>query len=141
MSTAARTHFQQAQAAIGAGDYARAMDLLRRARILAGNDRELTARILDRMVQIAPRAGCEADAEVWRQQLARLQSLGEAAARDAAHAPAAAPRPPARSILRRIGVSGAVLIAAAALGLAGAWYWNHSAARYRPLTTTAPRGE
>ncbi len=142
MSELAETQVQQAEAAIQAGEFGRAMDLLRKARLLAAANQDLTARILVRMVQIAPRVGADDEVQTWRQLLSQLRSI------DGLHIPSDVGAPVAvsgwtrsRAFTISFAKYGAVLLATCLLALGAWWYWGLSASRYRPTTaglSTAP---
>ncbi len=136
MSELAETQVQQAETAIRAGEFGRAMDLLRKARLLAAANPDLTARILVQMVQIAPRVGAADEVQTWRQLLSQLRSI------DGLHVPseigataAVSRRTRTRSLTVNLAKYGAVLLATGLLAFGAWWYWGLSASRYRPTTT------
>ncbi len=80
MTSQALTLLQQARSFIRAGDAERAADLLRRARMLAGQDSELQYAILTELVGVAGAAGLGDEAVVWQEQLASLEASRKPAA-------------------------------------------------------------
>jgi len=136
MSELAETQVQQAEAAIQAGEFARAMDLLRKARLLAAANQDLASRILVRMVQIAPRVGADDEVRMWRQSLSQLRSIdGLELPADVGAPSAVSGRTRTRSLTFHLATYGAVLLAIGLLAFGAWWYWGHSASRYRPTTT------
>jgi S1-C subfamily serine protease len=135
MSDQARTYYHQALTAIEGGDPRRALDLLRRARLLASGDAQLTARILTEMVRVAPQAGFGEEQATWQQQLARLQTSSGAGSEDAPDHATALRRGWMPQTARRLswGLSAAAVLAVLVYG--GWRFWRYSAAQYEPVTT------
>lgn len=133
MNPFASTLLQQANEAIEVGATAQAMDLLRQAKLLAGADRSLANQILARMISIAPACACEAEAAIWRRQLAQAESGTNSSTADLSHRPKSASQ--ARASLhwvwRIVGLIGALAIGALALQL----LWRFSAARFNVDST------
>lgn len=141
MSDLAETHVVQAEAAIQAGDFVRAMDLLRKARLLAGADPSLTSRILSQMIRIAPRVGADNEVHTWRQLLSQAGSM------DGLNIPVDAGTPAGIGRLRQrspsvVGIAkyGVVLLAIGLLAVGAWWYWKLSASRYGATPTSGPSG-
>lgn len=142
MSDLAETNVQQAEAAIRAGDFTRAMDLFRKARMLAAGDPDLTGRILVQMIQIAPRVGAGDEVHTWRQLLTQLRSIdGMSIPIDVGDPATGASRQPKRAVAGAVAKYGAVLVGVGLLFVSAWWYWGLSASRYRPTTTTSPSSE
>ncbi len=73
MSQQARTYFDQARTFLRAGNAGRALELLRRAKLLSDHDISLKAAILREMIAIAAQAGCAEEEPIWSEQLAALE--------------------------------------------------------------------
>ena len=139
MSDLAETYFQQAQAAIQVGDFAPAMDLLRKARLLVAADNELLSRILVQMIQIAPHTGADSEAQTWRQLLSQLRSIDGLPAIPASDSTnSVGRRSRARPVAIGMAKYGTVLLAGGILFIGALWFWRLSASRYRPTTTSGP---
>ena len=136
MSEQAKIMLNQAKVASDQGQSHHAIDLLRRARLLAGEDVQLTSRILAEMVRIAPAAGLVSEQEMWRKQLARLQPPIVATAR-------IEPVAIKSSVWSRVGPrarwllpAACILIGVALVLCGGWWFWTYSASRYAPLNSS-----
>ncbi len=132
MAEQAKTYYLQARLAIQSGDARKAMELLRRARLLAAGDPSMTAKILAEMIGIAPLVGCDSEQPVWQQQLSGLQ-------------PAFVSPNPSQAMSRwPFGLIGSkrvvrrILLLALLFGCVGVtgfgfWrFWEYSADRYEP---------
>jgi len=129
MSQLARTFLAQARTAIEGGDAQRAMDLLRRAKLMAGDDPALMARILDEMTRLAPQVGCESEGDVWHRQLEKLRSRGVPVMAGGGEDQDSARKPARFSPLTKTLIFAACLMALLIPG--GIWFWHWSAGRYQ----------
>ena len=139
MSEQARTQYFQAMTAIEGGDPRRALDLLRRARLLATDDPQLATRILAEMVRVAPQAGAMEEQALWQQQLTRLQTtIGSGSEGPPEDAGSEKTRWMSRTG-RLLLLVASVIAILAILGYGGCKFWEYSARRYEPVTKGPPR--
>jgi len=132
MNQFAQTLLHQANDAIEAGETAQAMDLLRKAKVLAGADDDLAHQILSQMIRIAPACNCEAEAALWQRQLAQTAAPNRAVAGPA--------RPPVETTrrfrnFRAAAVALGLIAALALLAFAFQRFWNYSASRFNVAST------
>lgn len=138
MSDQAKTLYHQAQIASQSGNHDRAIELLRRARLLATNDPNLSSAILAEMVRVAPLTQYSSQEQTWAQQLSLLsparpeQNVGEQKWLDSQR-------------VSRFGRLAFVLVAGVAVTIIGGYYfkrfYGYSSQRYQALaieTTSQP---
>lgn len=134
MNQFAQTLLYQANEAIEAGSMDQAMELLRKAKVLARSDSSLTPQILKQMIRIAPACKCEAEVALWQRQLDAVN----APVNVPALAPKRKPTPGDRG--RRSPHLATLILGFAAtlvlLAFAMHRFWSFSAARFTPAAAT-----
>lgn len=136
MSDQARTLLSQARAARQNGQHQKSINLLRRARLLAGENAELLIVVLTELITTAPLAGLTSELADWQRQLASIRPQPKPGVGDDQLPITRHSKNKLGQLLNRAAFASCVVISIGLLVFGVHWFWHYSESRY----SISPRG-